>query len=66
VDRVQEEDRFVVFIRRDPSHSDRPDGAERALVSCASYEEARRIRRECLGSDSECIIRFVGASGGGD
>jgi hypothetical protein len=50
----------------DPSHPDRPDGVERALICCSSYEEARRIRQQCLGSDSECVIRFVGPSGGGD
>jgi hypothetical protein len=60
------EDRFVVYIRTDPGHGEHPEVTERPLVSCSSYAEARRIRRQYLSPNSECVIRYVGPSGGGD
>ena len=60
------DDRFVVFLRHDPSASDRPDHAERPLVICSSYQEARRIQREMHHSYRDCVIRYVGLTGGGD
>ena len=61
-----QDDRYVVYVRADRSHTQRPDVAERPLISCASYEEARRIQRYVLRSSRACVIRFVGTAGGGD
>ena len=59
-------DGFLVFVRVDSAHSQRPDASERPLTHCASYEEARRIQREYRRSAIECVIRYQGESGGGD
>jgi hypothetical protein len=60
------EDRFIVFVRHDLGHASRPDHSERPLASCASYAEARSLQRQLLRDSRESVIRFVGASGGGD
>jgi predicted alpha/beta-fold hydrolase len=60
------EDRYVVFLRHDRGHSNRPDCSERLLTTCGSYEEARRIQRALLQSSRPCVIRFIGPAGGGD
>jgi hypothetical protein len=62
------EDRFVVFLRLDSSHSQAPsDAAEQPLATCRSYSDARQIRDALHRSGTgECVIRFVGPSGGGD
>jgi hypothetical protein len=60
------EDRFVVFLRHDRGASPRPDYAERPLRSCSTYEEARQLQRQLRESERECIIRYIGPSGGGD
>jgi hypothetical protein len=60
------DDRFVVFMRNDPGCGDRPDCAERPLITCATYAEARRVQREVLSSSRLCVIRFIGPAGGGD
>ncbi|HLJ93326.1 MAG TPA: hypothetical protein VKU02_09065 [Gemmataceae bacterium] len=60
------DDRFVVFLRHDRSHSARPDHSERPIMSCRSYEEARRIQRQLQHTYRDCVIRFVGSAGGGD
>jgi hypothetical protein len=60
-----QDDRFVVFVRH-AGQAYRPDIAERLLAICASYAEARRIRREFHYTARECVIRFVGPCGGGD
>ncbi len=61
------DDRFVVFVRLDPSHANRPDRSERPFATCSTYEEARRIQRELHhASRSICVIRYVGPAGGGD
>lgn len=59
------EDRFVVFVRFDQGDPSLP-GVEQPLASCASYQEARLLRRQLQGSHGDCVIRFVGPSGGGD
>lgn len=61
-----QDDRFVVFLRSDLAHSDRPDVGERDLILCATHQEARRIQRELRSHARECVIRFVGPAGGGD
>jgi hypothetical protein len=60
------DDRFVVFVRHDPSQIDRPDHSERPLVACNTYQEARRIQREMQHTYRDCVIRYVGSTGGGD
>jgi hypothetical protein len=60
------DDRFVVFLRRDPAHTSRPESAERPLATCSSYSEARRIQRQLQATDKDCVIRYVGPAGGGD
>ena len=60
------DDRFVVFIRRDMSHANPPDFAERPFMTCATYEEARRIQRHLLRQCCGCVIRYIGPAGGGD
>jgi hypothetical protein len=60
------EDGFMVYVRMDPAHDQRPEAAERLLTLCASYEEARRIQREWRRTSRECVIRFHGEVGGGD
>lgn len=60
------DDRFVVFVRTDRSQTARPDVAERALATCTTYEEARRVRDEVHRTSRECIIRYIGPTGGGD
>ncbi len=60
------DDRFVVFLRHDRSGSSRPDYAERPLIACSSYEQARRIQRRLQHTYRDCVIRYVGLTGGGD
>jgi hypothetical protein len=61
-----QDDSFVLFIRADRNHRTPPEKTERPLFVCSSYEEARRLRRELLDASQECVIRFLGAAGGGD
>ena len=61
-----EEDQYIVYIRFDPGHTERPDAGEEFVAACSSYEEARRVRQEYHGVAKECVIRYVGVSGGGD
>jgi hypothetical protein len=60
------EDDFVVFIRSDPDYHADPDRLEWPLASCASYEEARRVRDSFSNHSGDCVIRFLGETGGGD
>jgi hypothetical protein len=60
------DDRFMVFLRADRSHTQPPDTAERPLHTCATYEEARRIQRAYHNTSVECVIRYLGPAGGGD
>ncbi len=61
-------DGFQVYVRRDRAHAhiQDPDAAEQPVSECATYEEARRIQRAYHRSSRECVIRYVGESGGGD
>ena len=60
------DDRFAVFIRYNTSgNSLTPD--EQPVAFCASYQEARRLRQVLQGSPAgDYVIRFEGATGGGD
>jgi hypothetical protein len=60
------DDRFLVFVRADRSHSTPPEDFERYLISCPTYEDARRIQREYRSRSRECVIRYLGPAGGGD
>jgi hypothetical protein len=59
-------DDFVVFIRSDRGDGSSPDAVEWPLASCASYEDARRVREAFADRSGECVIRFLGDTGGGD
>jgi hypothetical protein len=60
------DDRFTVFIRYDCSQRGL-EGTELPVAFCASYEEARRIRKALQGAAAgPCVIRYEGFSGGGD
>jgi hypothetical protein len=60
------DDGFLVFVRVDTTHTQRPDAAERPVTHCDSYEEARRIQRAYRRASKECVIRYQGEVGGGD
>jgi hypothetical protein len=59
------DDRFAVFIRYDAGNALTPD--EQPVAFCATYHEARRLRQALQGSPAgDYVIRFEGATGGGD
>jgi hypothetical protein len=60
------EDRFLVYLRPSRGPAERPQPAERLVVVCSTYEEARQFRRDCQGAARDCVIRYIGPSGGGD
>jgi hypothetical protein len=60
------DDRFVVFVRDLGAPHFTLAEAERELVTCSTYEEARWVRRENGTATRKCIIRYVGPAGGGD
>jgi hypothetical protein len=59
------QDRFVVFVR-DAAPAGRPEDLELAVVSCATYADAIRVRQRLRGVGLSCVIRSVGAAGGSD
>jgi hypothetical protein len=62
------DDGFMVFLRYDGSGWPVfTEAHEEPLAACTSYGEARRIRRAMHeAAPGECVIRFVGETGGGD
>lgn len=60
------DDRFVVYVRSRRARSDPPEESEWPVITCASYGEACQIRQAHRLQARECVIRFVGTSGGGD
>ncbi len=63
----EHEDRYEVYVRFDPDHSQTPpDTIERPLACCSTYAEAKRIRQSFQGLNGQCLIHFVGTAGGGD
>ena len=60
------DDRYVVFLRHDRAHTNRPDCSERLLRTCSTYEEARSIQRAAHSTSRDCVIRYIGPAGGGD
>jgi hypothetical protein len=64
---IGHDDRYEVYVRFDPDHMQTPpETIERPLAQCSTYAEARRIRQSFQGLNGQCLIRFVGSSGGGD
>lgn len=60
------DDRYVVYVRSRRDTHDAPEDSEWPIVTCSSYEEASRIRHAHRRFARDCVIRFVGTSGGGD
>jgi hypothetical protein len=60
------DDRFLVFVRADRDRSTPPEEFEQDMISCSTYEDAQRIKRELRGIARECVIRYLGPTGGGD
>jgi hypothetical protein len=59
-------DLFLVLVREHRHCAEPPEVVERPLAVCATYEEARRVRQQHHQPDRECVIRYLGATGGGD
>lgn len=57
------EDLFVLFLRAGRPDPACPEAGERPLASCPTYDEARQLR---LTLAADCVIRYVGRTGGGD
>jgi hypothetical protein len=57
------DDRFEVFVRLNRTAG---EAEEQPLATCATYAEARLIRRAFHGSPGQFVIRYVGPAGGGD
>jgi hypothetical protein len=55
-----------VYVREHRHREASPEVAERPLAACPTYAEARRVRQKLLRPDRECIIRYLGDTGGGD
>jgi hypothetical protein len=60
------QDCFVVFVLDDSGSAERPESVEQAVATCASHEEAARVRQEYRDSGRRCVIRCLGETGGGD
>lgn len=60
------DDRFVVYVRSRRDTHDPPEDGEWPVVTCASYEEARLFRDAHRRHARDCVIRYIGTSGGGD
>jgi hypothetical protein len=60
------DDAYVVYLRDDGNRMSLPEAAERPVIACSTYGEARRIQRLLQRMAHECIIRFHGDVGGGD
>jgi len=63
---VDHDELYVVYLRAPRHERSAPDIAERALVMCYTYGEARRIQRLLQRTPHECVIRYLGHAGGGD
>lgn len=57
---------YGVFLRHNDHLVDNPESCEEPIVTCHSYGEARRIKSLLFKNAPECIIRFLGDTGGGD
>jgi hypothetical protein len=43
-----------------------PDACERTVAVCATYGEARRVKHYLQQGPDQCIIRYLGETGGSD
>jgi hypothetical protein len=43
-----------------------PEGIEVPISTCSTYGEARRLQRLLQPGVRDCVIRYLGNSGGGD
>jgi hypothetical protein len=59
-------DLFQVYVREHRKDGEAPEEVEQPLEGCATYEEARRLRQKASRPDSDCVIRYMGDTGGGD
>jgi hypothetical protein len=57
---------YMVYLRAPRNDLNAPESAERPLVTCYTYGEARRIQRLFQRTTHECVIRYLGQAGGGD
>ena len=57
------ENLFVVFLRSGRPDPSLPETIERPLACCPTYDEARQLRQTFA---ADCVIRYVGSTGGGD
>jgi len=60
------ENSFVLYLRSRPNQDGSPKAPEKPILICSSYAEARYLQRAVRSSAHECVIRYVGESGGGD
>ncbi len=58
-------DQFQVFLRKH-HNGGAPEVVEEPLGEFASYADARRAQLAQLRASRDCVIRYVGPSGGGD
>jgi hypothetical protein len=59
-------DLYQVFLREHKKTGDLHEVVERPLVGCETYDEARRIQQQAQKAEMDCIIRYMGPTGGGD
>jgi hypothetical protein len=59
-------DCFVVYEHADGGAADPPEDVEHELTSCATYEEAHKLKQALERQGRHCIIRYLGPAGGGD
>jgi hypothetical protein len=57
---------FVVFKRRQPDRHVSPQLMEEPWAACESYAEARQLLNQLHRAHQDGVIRFQGATGGGD
>src|SRR5262249_32623826 len=63
VPREMDESGYVLLLR--PKLDGSLSSAEQLLGSYATLAEARRVQREFQRSNLDCIVRYIGLSGGG-
>jgi hypothetical protein len=61
-----QDDRYAVYLRNAGERTESVEDAERAVATLPSYEDARRVCQWYQQTGRDCVIRFLGESGGGD
>jgi hypothetical protein len=59
-------DLYQVYLREYRKTGDLHEVVEQPLADCSSYDEARRIQQQALRAAQDCVIRYLGPTGGGD